>query len=291
MSPQKRVSKARLRATLMAQRALEDEAVREQLRLLVNMRRSVLRALGEASGFRLFNLSQVLAAIDRAIVENRGLAERLASSATTRAYRLGTELVDRAMLTLGRAAGGLASISPELLSAVLDVTNDQLRSVWSELGTGLKATVRRAALGVTDPNRAIGEVARALRSSRPFANAPVDAERIIRTEVNRTFSIATQKRMDQSDERLGGVLKKYWLDADDDRVRNAHRVAGEQYGLRGDPGPIPVSKPFIVGGEKLMFPRDPKGSAANTIQCRCVSVPYVEDVSDVRLPAPIKLAS
>jgi hypothetical protein len=288
MSPQKRVSRARLRATLMAQHNLEDQAVREQLRLLVDMRRSVLRALGEASGFRLFNLSQVLAAIDRAIGENRTISERLASSATTRAYRLGTELVDGAVAI---GPGGLAGISPELLAALLDVTNDQLRSVWSELGTSLKGTVRRAALGIADPFEAMKQVAKTIVNPKVYGSAMARAETIIRTEVNRTFSIATQKRMDQSDERLRGGLKKYWLDADDDRVRDAHREAGKAYGLGGDPGPIPVGKPFIVDGEKLMFPRDPKGSAGNTINCRCVSVPYVGDVADVRVSAPIKLAS
>ena len=29
-------------------------------------------------------------------------------------------------------------------------------------------------------------------------------------------------------------------------------------------------KPFNVGGELLMYPSDPKGSAANVINCRCV---------------------
>jgi hypothetical protein len=32
---------------------------------------------------------------------------------------------------------------------------------------------------------------------------------------------------------------------------------------------VPLDKPFNVGGEKLMFAGDPKGSAGNVINCRC----------------------
>jgi hypothetical protein len=289
MSPQRRVTKAQQRSAALkvfrAQHALEDAAIREQLRLLAEMRRATLSALGEASGFRLFHLSQVLAAIDREIERGRAAAQQLASRSTTRAYRLGADLVDGAIFSVGPSAGGLADVSPELLSALLDVTNDQIRSVWSELGTSLKATVRRTALGITDPFAAMGEIARMIRNPKVFGTPMNRAEVIIRTEVNRTFSIATQSRLEQSDERLGGGLGKWWLAVDDDRTRPDHAEAGRRY---GPDNPIPVDQAFIVGGERLMYPLDPNGSAEQTIQCRCRSVP---SVLFVRLPAPIRLAS
>jgi hypothetical protein len=36
-----------------------------------------------------------------------------------------------------------------------------------------------------------------------------------------------------------------------------------------------VDEPFDVGGEKLMYPRDPAGSPGNTINCSCYTVPYM----------------
>jgi hypothetical protein len=33
--------------------------------------------------------------------------------------------------------------------------------------------------------------------------------------------------------------------------------------------------PFVVGGEELMYPRDPNGSAENTINCSCLLYPAI----------------
>lgn len=59
------------------------------------------------------------------------------------------------------------------------------------------------------------------------------------------------------------VLEKIWLSMRDDRVRDAHRAAD---GLR-----IPVDEPFLVGGERLMYPGDASlgATAKNLIRCRC----------------------
>jgi hypothetical protein len=35
--------------------------------------------------------------------------------------------------------------------------------------------------------------------------------------------------------------------------------------------------PFIVGGEELMYPRDPSGSAENTINCSCLLYPAISN--------------
>lgn len=280
MSPSKRVPRVRLRAiarALYQQDSLKARAIRDQLELLARMRRSVLAALGDASGFRLFHLSQMLGAIDQEIARGRAAAQRLVATTTEEAYRLGGGLVDSMLVSAG-IAPSLYGLSPQLLKEAIDVTADQVRSIWSELGTGLKSSIRRAALGVTDPIEAMAEVAKMLRKARPFTNAETGAERILRTEVGRTFSLSTQRRLEDSNAALGGGLRKYWLTAGDARVRETHVEAGRVYAPGGSTGPIPVTQAFIVGGSSLMFPRDPRGPAEETIQCRCASVPYVEDL-------------
>jgi len=65
---------------------------------------------------------------------------------------------------------------------------------------------------------------------------------------------------------IGGPFEQAWLATLDPRTRPAHRAAD----IRGELAQrVPVGTPFVVGGEHLMHPGDPAGSAANVIQCRC----------------------
>jgi hypothetical protein len=59
-------------------------------------------------------------------------------------------------------------------------------------------------------------------------------------------------------------LFKEWVATLDRRTREAHISADGQRVL--------VNEPFSVGGELLQFPRDPRGSAGNVINCRCVAI-------------------
>ena len=65
--------------------------------LLAAARRAILGELGQAAGFRLFHLSQVLAAVDRAIRASRSRAEALIAGRTRDTWRLGDRLVDVAL--------------------------------------------------------------------------------------------------------------------------------------------------------------------------------------------------
>lgn len=68
----------------------------------------------------------------------------------------------------------------------------------------------------------------------------------------------------------GKVAKviKTWTAILDSKTRAEHAQADHQQ--------VEISQPFLVGGESLMYPRDPNGSAANTINCRCVSSHSIE---------------
>jgi len=75
-------------------------------------------------------------------------------------------------------------------------------------------------------------------------------------------------------EEMGIRLKKRWLATLDSRTRHYHADADGQTAEE--------DKPFIVGGEELMFPGDPNGSGWNVYNCRCTMVAEVEgvDMSD-----------
>lgn len=67
--------------------------------------------------------------------------------------------------------------------------------------------------------------------------------------------------------RAAAVERKGWITSRDDHVRAAHKEAEARY-----KDGILLDTPFEVGGESLMYPGDPSGSAANIINCRCLHI-------------------
>ena len=90
---------------------------------------------------------------------------------------------------------------------------------------------------------------------------------IVRTELGRAYSLAGQQRMEQASEVLPG-LRKQWRRSGKLRARLTHDAIDGQ--LRH------ADKPFSVGGASLLFPRDPAGPAAETVNCGCQSLPWME---------------
>lgn len=268
-----KAQRIRLQRAIRRLGLLEDRAAKAQLRLLATVRRELLADLAGATGYRAWQLSQVLAAIDAYVAQGRAASELAIASTSAQAATLGAEVA-----TLSLAAGAapsMAGVSQQLLAQLVDLGRDSLRDVWRELGSGLKRAIRRVVLGIDDPYEAMGRVARLIRDEKTFANAFARAEAIVRTETNRVFSAANADVAQQSAAivaKTGGRMVKWWLTAHDSRVRPAHVQAGEDYTREKA---IPLEEPFMVDGEELMYPLDPNGSAANTINCRCVSLQAV----------------
>jgi len=87
------------------------------------------------------------------------------------------------------------------------------------------------------------------------------AVRIARTEVHAASNTATQAAVESTG--LTGLTRE-WIAMADERVRSSHRKAHGQ--VRG------MDEAFDVNGEELQFPGDPKGSAGNVINCRCILI-------------------
>ena len=62
-------------------------------------------------------------------------------------------------------------------------------------------------------------------------------------------------------EKVDVSMRKTWRAIHDHRVRASHKNADGQS--------VPLDGLFSVGGEELMYPGDPSGSAANVMNCRC----------------------
>lgn len=76
--------------------------------------------------------------------------------------------------------------------------------------------------------------------------------------------------------KMGIEMEREWVSALDARTRPEHAEADGQV--------VGVDEPFIVGGEKLMFPGDRSGSGWNIYNCRCTQIAKVKgvDTSDAK---------
>jgi hypothetical protein len=101
-----------------------------------------------------------------------------------------------------------------------------------------------------------------------FPTAFHRAEAVYRTEIGRLASMAQQATLGEV-ARLVPGMKKRWSAILDPRSRPEHKAAHGQV--------VAWNEPFTVMGEELMYPRDPRASASNSINCRCSSLPWNDD--------------
>lgn len=96
-----------------------------------------------------------------------------------------------------------------------------------------------------------------------------NAIKIARTETTRIENSARQSVAEEGN-KLGFNMWKRWYATPDERTREWHAEADGQE--------VPYDEPFIVGGEKLMYPADISmgASAQNVINCRCTIVSFVK---------------
>ena len=84
---------------------------------------------------------------------------------------------------------------------------------------------------------------------------------IARTETHRVASFANEAVAESM--KIKGTIKE-WIAVQDERTRFTHSIASGQK--------TALESKFVVGGELLKFPGDPRGSAGETINCRCAVI-------------------
>ena len=103
--------------------------------------------------------------------------------------------------------------------------------------------------------------------------APIRALAVARTETTRASAAGSLRAYEEA-EALGVVVKKRWLTAQDELVREAHRELGRQ-------PPIPVGDPFTAtdrhGARQEAQAPGGFGAAGLVVNCRCAIIPVIED--------------
>lgn len=106
----------------------------------------------------------------------------------------------------------------------------------------------------------VRQIAKVIREEKGFTKTR--AITIARTETHNAAMYAQSERAKSVQSYSNRQMYKAWIPALDERTRAAHVQ------MISHPA-IPIEQAFSVGGEYMMFPGDPRGSASNVVNCRC----------------------
>lgn len=177
-------------------------------------------------------------------------------------------------------AAGLTVSAPDvtvpLLEALEQFRADRITNLSAAMIDQISLELRLGAMGTKSVFDVIQSVASKLRTADAgdagFGSLAARGEAIVRTELGRIHSMATQRRMEQAVELFPDLMKEWIHSGNRLHPRDGHVAYS---GTR-----VPVKERFrvasTIGGtrEALMFPRDPAGSARSTVRCRCTAVPW-----------------
>lgn len=248
-----------------AERALDRQAGKS-IRLLNEARKEIIASIAR-SDWQAFYLPQQQAAVERALEDFARKFRAELTGAQSSFWERGIEMVDKPLHLVGVTAmipaidiTALTLMQQYGANLVSGLGKDAAQKVINEITLGL--------MGHKSPYEVMKAVGTNLKDASVFKSIAARAETITRTEAGRVLEAASQARMKEAAQVVPG-LKKQWQHGGSALPRPSHLAAHGQ--IRD------VDEPFDVGNEKLMFPRDPAGSAGNTINCSCYTVPYKEE--------------
>jgi hypothetical protein len=256
---------------------LDRDAVRLAARRTRDLRRRLMADLANVSEWSAARLPLILQGVEAALDEWAKTSGADAADSVTKAAAMGDELSGRFEVAATTSRDALfVAVSPENVSALAQATAQEMVAVGVDIKRKVAGELRPVALGLRRPFEAIEAVGRIVPATRRrmpdgrlAAVGPTQrAEVIVRTEINRAFSYASQRRMEKVAANLPRKPRKRWLTSIDGRERDSHRAAD---GQERD-----FDEPFDVNGAQLMFPGDPAGPPGEVINCRCTSIPVVE---------------
>lgn len=248
---------------IVASQALTEEGyARKMSQILLIARDEIVRDLNaNPSQFRYTYLGALQHKVEDALVKMKYDLTRLLDTSVVDAIKAGAQLSQQPESAIA------SSINPMLLRGLADYRADCIKGVSDACKQSIGEILTRSLLAgktLVDAEKEIGSV---LPDSGVFRIVEDRAHRILRTEYGRILEMANQLGLEKSAQTVPG-LKKEWL-CTHRKSRIAHIAASGQV--------VPVSSPFIVGGEALMYPKDPAGSAGNVVNCRCRSIPVVPE--------------
>lgn len=270
MTPEERAAafNAAARAESKKLPRIQRETLQEIVRQLKIAERSVIEALqktqSESATRRLRRLKDE---IERALHAYQQAATQAATSGADAAWQAALQSLRAPMQAAGLAqvsvtgasidAGVLLAAKRFMTGRIADLSLSAINRLNAQLIQHLVGT-QSLSDTITQVQRIMGGVARSRAMTVTY------------TEIGRAYSVAHHAAMEKDSALLPNMHKR-WLKSGKLHPRATHVTAHNQIQKWNDP--------YIIDGEKLMYPRDPNGSAGNTINCGCHSIPVVDGSS------------
>jgi len=261
---------AKVQNLIQQSRALTPATRKAVTELLDEARKRIIGELASAdpSRFQAAQLTQLKQSIERAMDTFRRGATREVNLLQLQSARIGSRLATEPLGDLP-----LGQIATDRIRVAQGYTADLITSLSRKAAADVNGAIQRAFLGGRQMKDIVADIAAAVGEERVKA--------IATTEVLRVQSIATQASFEEIRERHPD-LRKQWQHVNAAIVpRVSHVIADGQV--------REVQEAFTVDGEQLMYPRDPNGSAANTISCHCLMKPYFDPEALAPKPAHRRL--
>ncbi len=261
---------------------LEEATLRESLELLLELRDALAGHL-TGSEFDQFRVAEQQKALDAIIADYEEQARAMANGAAKKSYKLGGQSVIDP-LKAAKVKVSFFRPSKAQVEVLAQFSADLIGGVSDDMRTKINRSIRMNALGGNSSLDAMKEITDIMfgpgklptpKTKRPVKGVAYEAERILRTETNRAYSMASFDQQEKLAQDVPG-LQKQWIATADSRTRISHLVAHGQI--------VDVDEPFRLNGSELMFPLDPSGPPEQTINCRCRSITVIPEIGPLETP-------
>lgn len=245
-----------------------QEAVRK---ILSELRSQVVMEIATAptGSFTGVHYQQMLQELNRQLAMAETKIRVETSADIGESWQAGRDMLPQLARAGSNITLGGYGISSQLVDQIRDFTWGKVSGITNDLQGKIRAELSLGVLGGKTPQEVAATIAGSL-GDKPgvFGTVSDRAEVIVKTELGRTFSMASQASMEQATATLP-ELQKMWLHA-------GHPKSPRIYHLNLNGAIKAVDQPFLVGSISMMYPRDPKAPVSEIINCGCMHVPYMK---------------
>ena len=269
MTPKEAARAARAeQRRILAERTAFMRATRDRIVALLNHALEEIKVTlaGAPTDYERWSLPQLAAEIRQTLDKFGEDAGAEISTAAGKAWEAGAAVVDKPIEAAGiRLAGVLPMLDTRQLLAMRAFMVDRIKDIGVQAANRISNELGLVVIGTQSPSEAITNITRVL--GEPSRNR---ATTIVRTELGRTFAVASFERLKLAADKVPG-LKKQWRKSGKVHPRLHHELADGQV--------QEVNDPFILAGGKvkLMYPHDPKAPAGEVINCGCLALAFKDD--------------